>query len=86
MTKLFPLVAVPVAIAWLVARGHRREAWQGALACAATIAVVALAAVAASPDGAADAVRYHARPARADRELAGDGAARASMPSARGTR
>ena len=59
MTKLFPLVAVPVAIAWLVARGQRREAWQGALACAATIAVVALAAVAASPDGAADAVRYH---------------------------
>ena len=59
MTKLFPLVAVPVAIVWLVARGHRREAWQGALACAATMAVVALAAVAASPDGAADAVRYH---------------------------
>jgi hypothetical protein len=59
MTKLFPLVAVPVALAWLVARGQRREAWHGALACAATIAVVALAAVAASPDGAADAVRYH---------------------------
>jgi hypothetical protein len=58
MTKLFPVVAVPVALAWLVARGRRREAWQGALACAATIAVVALAAVAASPDGAADAVRY----------------------------
>ena len=59
MTKLFPLVAVPVALAWLVARGQRREAWQGALACAATIAVVSLAAVAVSPDGAADAVRYH---------------------------
>jgi glycosyl transferase family 87 len=58
MTKLFPLVAVPVAIAWLLARGRRREAWQGALACAATIAVVALGAVAASPDGALDAVRY----------------------------
>jgi hypothetical protein len=58
MTKLFPLVAVPVAIAWLVGRGQRREALQGALACAATIAVVALAAVAASPAGAADAVRY----------------------------
>ena len=65
MTKLFPLVAVPVALAWLVARGRRREAWQGGLACAATIAVVALAAVAASPDGAADAVRYHLdRPSR----------------------
>jgi hypothetical protein len=59
MTKLFPLVAVPVAIAWLVARGQRRAAWQGALACAATIAAVAMAAVVASPEGAADAVRYH---------------------------
>jgi hypothetical protein len=59
MTKLFPLVAVPVALVWLVARGRRREAWQGALACAATIAVVAGAALAASADGAADAVRYH---------------------------
>ena len=59
MTKLFPIVAVPVALVWLVARGRRREAWQGALACAATITVVAGAALAASPDGAADAVRYH---------------------------
>jgi hypothetical protein len=59
MTKLFPLVAVPVALVWLVVNGRRREAWQGALACAATIAVVAGAALAASPDGAADAVRYH---------------------------
>ena len=58
MTKAFPLVAVPVALAWLVARGRRREAWQGALACAAVIAVVAGVAVAASPSGAADAVRY----------------------------
>jgi hypothetical protein len=59
MTKLFPLMAVPVALAWLVARGQRREAWQGALACAATIVVVAAAAVTVSPDGALDAVRYH---------------------------
>ena len=59
MTKAFPLVAVPVALVWLVARGRRGEAWQGALACAAVIAVVAGAAVAASPGGAADAVRYH---------------------------
>jgi hypothetical protein len=58
-TKAFPLVAVPVALAWLVARGHRREAWQGALACAAVVAVLAGAAVAASPDGAVDAIRYH---------------------------
>jgi Glycosyltransferase family 87 len=59
MTKLFPLVAVPVAIMWLVANGRRREVWQGALACAATIAVLAGAALAVSPVGAADAVRYH---------------------------
>jgi hypothetical protein len=58
MTKLFPVVAVPVVLAWLVARGRRREAWQGALACAAVIAAVAGAALAVSPDGAADAVRY----------------------------
>jgi len=59
MTKAFPLVAVPVALVWLVARGRRREAWQGALACGAVIAVIAGVAVAASPEGAADAVRYH---------------------------
>ncbi len=65
MTKLFPLVAVPVALVWLVAGGRRREAWQGALACAAVIAVIAGAALAVSPDGAADAVRYHLdRPAQ----------------------
>jgi hypothetical protein len=58
VTKLFPLVAVPVVLVWLVARGRRREAWQGALACVATIAVLAGAALAVSPDGAADAVRY----------------------------
>jgi len=59
MTKLFPLVAVPVAVMWLVGRGRRREAWQSALACAATVAVVAGGALALSSDGAADAVRYH---------------------------
>lgn len=59
MTKAFPLVAVPVALVWLLARGRRRDAWQGALACAAVIAVLAGAAAAVSPGGAADAVRYH---------------------------
>ena len=58
MTKVFPLVALPVALAWLVARGRRREAWQGALACAAVMLVIAAGAVAASPEGAAAAVRY----------------------------
>jgi hypothetical protein len=54
--KLFPLVAVPIALAWLVSR---RAAWQGALACAVVVLAVCAAAVAASPSGAADAVRYH---------------------------
>jgi Glycosyltransferase family 87 len=67
MTKGFPLVAVPVAIAWLLGRGLRREAWQGALAFAAAAAFVAGAAVAVSPDGAADAVWYHLdRPVQAE--------------------
>jgi len=65
MTKAFPLAVVPVVLAWLVARGRRREAWQAGLACAAVIAVTAGAAVAASPKGAVDAVRYHLdRPAQ----------------------
>jgi Glycosyltransferase family 87 len=67
MTKAFPLVAVPVALAWLVARGDRRGAWQGALACAAVTAVLAGASLAASPGGALDAVRYHLdRPVQAE--------------------
>lgn len=59
MLKVFPLVAVPVALAWLVKRGLRREAWQGALACAAVLVAVAAAALAVSTSGAADAVSYH---------------------------
>ena len=58
MTKGFPIVIAPVAIAWLVARGRRRDAWQGALVCAAVMAAIAAAAVAVSPDGALDAVRF----------------------------
>lgn len=59
MTKAFPLVAVPVALAWLWGRGERRQALRAAAACAAVMAAVASAALAASPDGAAGAVRYH---------------------------
>jgi glycosyl transferase family 87 len=59
MTKGFPLVAAPVAIAWLVGRGERRAALEGAAVLMATIAVLAAAAVAASPHGAVDAVEYH---------------------------
>jgi hypothetical protein len=58
MTKGFPLVAAPVALAWLVARGERRAALQGACALAAVVALIAGVAVAASPSGARDALRY----------------------------
>lgn len=59
MTKFFPLLIAPVALAWLVGRGSRKEAWQGAAALVAVLAVLGATAVAASPDGALDALRYH---------------------------
>jgi hypothetical protein len=58
MTKGFPLLAAPPALAWLVARGERRAALEGAACLVAVLAAVGGAAVAASPGGAADAVRY----------------------------
>ncbi len=59
MTKGFPLVVAPVALAWLFARGERRAALAGALALVLTAGAIALAAVALSPSGALDAVTYH---------------------------
>jgi Glycosyltransferase family 87 len=59
MTKGFPLVAVPVALAWLAGRGERRAALEGAAALLLVIAALAGVAVVLSADGAADAVRYH---------------------------
>jgi hypothetical protein len=59
LTKGFPLVAVPVVLTWLAARGRRREAWQGGLACLGVMLLGAGAALAVSPEGAADALRYH---------------------------
>jgi hypothetical protein len=58
MTKGFPLVVAPVVLAWLVARGERRAAIEGTLALVLVVAAVGGAALAASPDGALDAVRY----------------------------
>jgi hypothetical protein len=58
MTKGFPLLAAPPALAWLVAGGERRAALEGAACLLAVLAVVGGAAVAVSPSGAADAVRY----------------------------
>jgi hypothetical protein len=59
MTKGFPIVAAPVLVGWLVARGRPREALHGGLALAAVIAVLAVAALVASWDGATGAVTYH---------------------------
>jgi Glycosyltransferase family 87 len=54
MTKGFPLVVAPVALAWL--RG--RAALRGAVALGAVMVVLVAAAVALSPSGALDAIRY----------------------------
>jgi hypothetical protein len=59
MTKGFPLVAAPVALAWLAARVDRRTLVQSAAALLAALALPAAAAVAMSPSGAWDAVTYH---------------------------
>jgi hypothetical protein len=59
LVKGFPLVAVPVVLAWLLGRGRRREALEGAAACSAVLLIGVGAAVAVSPDGAVDALRYH---------------------------
>jgi hypothetical protein len=59
MTKLFPLIIAPIALAWLVGRGRRREAWQAGLTLLAVLVALGCAAVAASPEGAFDALRYH---------------------------
>jgi Glycosyltransferase family 87 len=59
MTKGFPLVAAPVALAWLATRVDRRTLAQSAAALLAAVSLPAAAAVATSPDGAWDAVTYH---------------------------
>ena len=59
MTKGFPLVVAPVALAWLAGRGERRAAFQGGLACGLVIAALAGLSLAATPAGAWGAVRYH---------------------------
>jgi uncharacterized membrane protein len=54
MTKGFPIVVAPVAMAWL----GGRAALRGAAALVAVVVVLAGAAVALSPSGALDAIRY----------------------------
>ena len=63
MTEGFPLVVAPVAIAWLLGRGERRRALEGAATMAAVILVLAAVVVALSPKGAWYAIHYQtARP------------------------
>jgi hypothetical protein len=59
MTKGFPLVAAPVALAWLARRVDRRTLMHSAATLLAALVLPAAAAVAVSPDGAWDAVTYH---------------------------
>jgi hypothetical protein len=59
MTKGFPLVAAPVALAWLSTRVDRRALLQSAAALLAALVLPAVAAAAMSPSGAWEAVTYH---------------------------
>jgi len=56
MTKLFPALAAPVAIAWLLGRGERRTAALGAVAFVAVVAVISLPFFG---NGYIDAYRFH---------------------------
>jgi len=55
-TKLFPALLVPMTLVWLVARGERRAAWQGAAVFAAAVAIVALPF---APHGLGRVVSFH---------------------------
>jgi len=55
-TKLFPALLVPMALVWLVARGERRAAWQGAAVFAVVVALIALPF---APHGLARVVTFH---------------------------
>lgn len=58
--KLYPLVVLPVAVAWLVSRGQRRAAVEGTAALAVVVLVTYGAALALSPAGTRDSLAYHA--------------------------
>jgi uncharacterized membrane protein len=65
--KLFPLVAVPPAVAWLLGRGERRAAAEGLAVLAAVLAIAAAAGLALSPGGFVDSFEYHVdRPAQVE--------------------
>jgi Glycosyltransferase family 87 len=56
MVKLFPLLLAALGVAWLLSRGERRAAWQGA-AVAAVVCLVCVAPFAGG--GLVDTVRFH---------------------------
>jgi len=55
-TKLFPALLVPMTLVWLVGRGERRAAWQGAAVFAVVVALIALPF---APHGLARVVTFH---------------------------
>ena len=57
--KLFPLVAVPIAVAWLLGQGRRAEAVTGLVVAAVVVALTVGAGIGLSAEGAANAVEYH---------------------------
>jgi hypothetical protein len=57
--KLYPLVAAPVALAWLISRGQRRQALEGALCMVAVVAVAYGSALVLSVPGTGDSLTYH---------------------------
>jgi hypothetical protein len=57
--KLYPIVVLPVALAWLLARGERRAALEGTAALVLVVAVAYGTALALSPSGTADSFTYH---------------------------
>jgi hypothetical protein len=57
--KLFPLVAVPIAAAWLFGRARRGEAAAGLAIAAVAVALTVGAGLALSVEGAGNAVEYH---------------------------
>lgn len=59
MTKGFPLLIAPVALAWLAGRGRRRDAIAGLATLVAVLAALGAAWLAVSPRGAWEAVSYH---------------------------
>jgi Glycosyltransferase family 87 len=59
MTKGFPLVAAPVALAWLALQVDRRTLVQSVGSLVAALALPAGAALAMSPEGAWGALTYH---------------------------